>query len=128
MKSKGIALVLVLGFIMVAVLAANIALRLITGHSLLTQHKVGRIQAFYAAQAGINYALEMLRVGPPSGWAIDLVNHKHYCINDDFTTMTCTDGNFNDTELLPCRVEIDIFPQGTGGIPGTTQLEAKVEY
>ena len=130
MKSKGIALVLVLGFIMVAVLAANIALRLISGHSLLARHKAGRIQAFYAAQAGINYALEQLRTGawtlnPPAG------SDKHYCINDDGVTMNCADGNplgnIVDGDIL-FGVEITIGPENSGIVLGTTQLQAKVEY
>ena len=67
MKSKGVALMLILGFVMVAVLVANVALQLITSHFRLTQHKVGRVQAIYAAKAGMNYALEMMRIGTWDG-------------------------------------------------------------
>jgi hypothetical protein len=71
-NSKGVTLILVLAFILAVVVLANIALVIIGSQARFTQHKVGRIQASYAAQAGINYALEKLRLGD---WGIG-----SYCI------------------------------------------------
>jgi len=60
---------MVLATIMVVVLLANIMLVIVTSHSRLTQHQLGRIQAYYAGQAAMHYALEMVRLGsPPNGW------------------------------------------------------------
>ncbi len=60
---KGIALFMVLGTILIVVVLANVMLAMISSHGRLTHHQVSRIQAYYAAQAGVNYAYESLRVG-----------------------------------------------------------------
>ena len=67
MNTKGVTLLLVLVLILVVVILANIALVILRSHSKLTHHQVSRIQGFYAAQAGMNYALEMFRLGPGNG-------------------------------------------------------------
>ncbi len=64
---KGIALLMVLGTIIVVITVAGAILTLMTSHTRLTHHQVSRIQAYYAAQAGMNYALEMLRTNA-TGW------------------------------------------------------------
>jgi len=46
---------------------ACIAFVILTSQARFTHHNVSRIQAFYAAQAGTNYALEMLRTND-SNW------------------------------------------------------------
>jgi Tfp pilus assembly protein PilX len=63
MGKKGIALFLVLFVVLIVVVLANVVLGFISIQSRLTHHQVSRIQAYYAAQAGVNYALEMLRLG-----------------------------------------------------------------
>lgn len=60
---KGIALFMVLGTILIIVILANVMLTMISSQGRLTHHQVSRIQAYYAAQAGVNYAYESLRVG-----------------------------------------------------------------
>jgi len=57
----------VLATLSVVVILANVVLSIISSQSRLTQHQVGRIQAYYAALAGMNYAYEMLRRGPAAG-------------------------------------------------------------
>ena len=66
MKNKGIALLIVLSTILVIVLLANIILTVMLSNTRLTQHQISRIQAYYAAQAGMNYALEKLRIADPA--------------------------------------------------------------
>lgn len=58
---------MVLATIMIVVVLANVILVIISNQSRLTRHEVGRVQAYYAAQAGIVYALEKLRLGSISG-------------------------------------------------------------
>ena len=67
-KEKGIILFIVLGTILLAVLLANAILSIVSSHSRLTQHQVSRIQAYYAAQAGVNLAMYHLRKGDDPSW------------------------------------------------------------
>lgn len=62
-NEKGMALMIVLGTLLVVVILANVILGIVSSQSRLTHHQISRIQAYYAAQAGINYALEKLRLG-----------------------------------------------------------------
>jgi len=54
---------MVLGTIIIVAILITVILSIISSQSRITQHQVSRIQAYYAAQAGMNYALEMLRTG-----------------------------------------------------------------
>lgn len=60
---KGIALYLALSMILMSIILANVILSIILSQSRLTQHQLGRIQAYYAAWAGVNYAIDSLRQG-----------------------------------------------------------------
>ena len=62
-SKKGVILFIVVGVIMVAVILTTVILRVISNQSRLTHHQISRIQAQYAAKAGMVYALEMLRTG-----------------------------------------------------------------
>lgn len=62
-KKKGVALFLTLAVVMIAVILIGIILGIMLNHLRLTQHQVGRIQAYYASFAGMNLALENLRTG-----------------------------------------------------------------
>ena len=62
-SQKGVALVIALGMLLVAIILANVLLTIMLSHSRLTQHQVGRIRAYYAATAGMNLAMENLRTG-----------------------------------------------------------------
>jgi Tfp pilus assembly protein PilX len=129
MKSRrGITLILILAVILVVVWLAHIALVLISSQSRLTHHQVSRIQAFYAAQAGINYALERLRVGD---WSpAPASDDTYYCINGPVDGgVACSDaiGNRVEDVDIAYNVQIRLYHLG-GGINGTTQIEAKAEY
>ncbi len=62
MNKKGVALFFVLAILLVVAILANISLNFILSHSRFTTHQIRRIQAYYAAQAGVNYAREQLRL------------------------------------------------------------------
>jgi Tfp pilus assembly protein PilX len=70
---RGVLVFIVLGVIMVVVILSTVTLRIVASHSRLTHHQVSRIQAQYAAKAGVIYALDKLRRNddgvcwPPSG-------------------------------------------------------------
>jgi len=51
----------VLGTLVIAAILAYVLMSIISNQSRFTYHQTSRIQAYYAAQAGMNYALERLR-------------------------------------------------------------------
>ena len=58
---KGMILFIVIGIIMVVVILTTVILGAASNHARLTHHQVSRIQAQYAAKAGVIYALDKLR-------------------------------------------------------------------
>lgn len=75
--TKGAALFVVLAMLLVLVIMTNVIMTLMLNQSHLGYHQTSRIQAYYAAQAGMNYALEQLRTGawPPPA-ANGVVQHR----------------------------------------------------
>ncbi|MGD9015197.1 MAG: hypothetical protein PVI33_04155 [Candidatus Omnitrophota bacterium] len=111
MNNRGIALILVLSFILAVVIMANIALIIISSQTRFAHHQLSRIQAYYAAQAGINYALQQLRTNSWSTGSYTL----------------CQSGcDVNDGDI-PFPVDIDIGGPGTG-ISGTRRISATATY
>jgi len=108
MNTRGIALILVLAFILAIVVIANIALFIMSSQTRFTQHQVERIRVYYAAQAGINYALEQLRTGVWGAGA--------------YTLGTCDPGPCDVPDLdIPFQVNITIgAPVG-----GIRQVDAR---
>lgn len=60
-NKKGIVLFIVLATIFIVILLGNIILSIMSSQSRLTHHQVSRIQAYYSAMAGANYAFDKLR-------------------------------------------------------------------
>ncbi len=69
-NKKGIVLFVVLATIFMVILLGNIILNIMSSQSRLTHHQVSRIQAYYAATAGANYAFDKLRRGGDPAWFI----------------------------------------------------------
>lgn len=108
---KGVATLLVLLIILIGVIVANATLMIISSQFRLSHHQVNRIKAFYAAQAGINYAVERLRT---KTWATG-------------TYSICGSGcDVNDPDI-PYRVDINIGASGSG-INNTRLLTVSVNY
>ena len=108
---KGIATLLVLFVILLTVIIANAVLIIISSQFRLSHHQVTRIKAFYAAQAGINYAIEKQRLGQWGTGTYDI----------------CSSGcDVNDPDI-PYRVNIDIGPLGSG-INNTRRVTVSVDY
>ncbi len=63
LNNKAVVLYMTLATILIVALLAAILLNLTLSQSRLTHHQVSRIQAYYAAKAGIVYAVEQLRSG-----------------------------------------------------------------
>ena len=62
LNKNGIALLAVLVTLLVVAALANVTMNITLSQSRLTRHKVSRIQAYYATTAGVNYALDKLRL------------------------------------------------------------------
>lgn len=91
-NKRGVVLFIVLATLMIVIVLANVILNIMSSQSRLTHHQVSRIQSYYAAQAGMNLALERLRTGT---W-----NTGTYSL--------CKSGcTVNDTDI-PYRVDINI--------------------
>jgi len=125
---RGFALYLVLAVLLVVVILANVVLNLITSQSRLTHHQVKRIQATYAAQAGINYALECLRVNNAS-WMSSAGNPKTcYICRQSGGAAPCAAvaaPNITDPDLPAAIDYIQITvsePNGAGDRPVTAKV------
>ncbi len=60
---------MVLATLLIVLILASVLLNIMLSQSRFTQHQTGRIQAYFASQAGLNYAIEKLRLGnDPLNW------------------------------------------------------------
>ena len=113
--NKGIALYFVLAILLVVVILANVILTFISSQTRLTGHQVKRIQAYYAAQAGMTFALEMLRTNAP-GWTATTAFTKTLCSSTTPAAIPC-DHTETSFPASINYVEIQI-----GSVDATTQL------
>ena len=117
---KGVILFIVIGVIMVVIILSTVILRVIANQSRLTHHQVSRIQAQYAAKAGVIYALDMLRRNEP-GWSAITTVVKRMCKQS-----SCEVFEPN----LPSGVQyIDISVYGPhSGVSDTRKISATATY
>ncbi|MDP2923161.1 MAG: hypothetical protein Q8O30_05505 [Candidatus Omnitrophota bacterium] len=96
LNKSAVALFVVLGTLLIVVILANVVLSFIFSQSRLTHHQVSRIQASYAAQAGMNYALDRLRTG---NWTMPSPSYTRYLCRG------CTGAGNIDEPDLPLSVQ-----------------------
>ncbi|MFH0791140.1 MAG: hypothetical protein V2A64_05860, partial [Candidatus Omnitrophota bacterium] len=135
MEKKGVALFLVLAILFGVILLSGVVLNLITSQSKLTDHQVKRMQAYYAAQAGINYGFEQLRLNNPN-WLTDTATSRTFRICGSVygaaNSAECTTGgnvgNITDDTFPPIInfVSITIGPRDAGTNERT--VNATVDY
>ena len=116
---KGMILFIVIGVIIVVVVLSTAILRIIANQLRLTHHQVSRIQAQYAAKAGVIYALEMLR-RKDVGWTS----------SGKYVKTMCKSGcDINDLSLPDSiqQVDITVYDRGTG-VSGARKVSAKATY
>ena len=132
--NKAMAMLLVLVTIAVVMLLANIVLSTVVSQSRLTHHQVSRIQAYYAAQAGINYALDKLRRQDDTiNWPIPASDEAAYtrricrnCVAPDIAELKLP--------LSINSVSVKVTPAGTAncnppaGIPVCVSATADYAY
>ncbi|MFA4888581.1 MAG: hypothetical protein WC628_03275 [Candidatus Omnitrophota bacterium] len=115
LKPRGIVLLLVLAAVVLVVILAGAILSLILNQARITNHQVNRIRAYYAAQAGVNLAMEKLRVGDWTNPAVHMLCNATIC--------SCNSpGNVCD-EDMPFLVNINITRYG-----GQFNISATANY
>lgn len=124
--AKGVALFMVLGTIIIVITLASIILTIVSSQSRFTHHQVSRIQAYYAALAGVNYAIEKLRLGNDSCWSTTTTVSYQRTICRSGCTGVCN-VNEQDFPLSVSQVDITVGPPGSG-ISGTRQISAMATY
>jgi Tfp pilus assembly protein PilX len=123
---------MVLVTLLIVVVLANVVLTIMSSQSRLTHHQVSRIQAYYAALAGVNYAVEMLRSGS------DTTNWPMPAADASYSKTLCRSGcDINDTDLPLSVARVDITVAGkdvsgcnppTSGIPACISATADYTY
>jgi Tfp pilus assembly protein PilX len=93
-NKKGILLYIVIATIVIVIILGNIIMNIMLNQGRLTTHQLNRIQAYYAAMAGINLAYERLRNGNDANWPRpEILFNKSYtrCICRN-ASCTCPNG------------------------------------
>ena len=124
-NKKGVILFIVLGVIIVSTLLAAVILKTISNQSRLTHHQVSRIQAQYAAKAGVLLALDKLRIGDVAWPATGTT--KRMCkqvIGPDCSTPDILEPNLPNSIQY---VEITVGALNSG-ISETQKVSAKAVY
>lgn len=147
-NKKGVAMFMVLATILVVVVLANVVLSIISNQSRLTRHEVSRVQAYYAAQAGLIYTMEKIRIGD---WPFSGGTDRYYCMElVAGDSGQCIDvGSPSPDGFIPFdagvtraydpgtglkgsyKVQVRVYADGTGNpVPpaNTRCVEAKVDY
>ena len=122
---KGMILFIVIGIFLVVGILSTVTLRVVTSHSRLTHHQVSRIQALYAAKAGVIYALDKLRRNDdPTCWDPSPALPYTRYIKRSGSGCDIIEPN------LPSSVsQVDITVWGpNSGVSGTQKLIAKATY
>ncbi|MCK4519966.1 MAG: hypothetical protein KAT96_02245 [Candidatus Omnitrophica bacterium] len=113
---KSVILTVVIGIMLVILALAVAAVHFMTQESCIAEHKIKRIGALYAAQAGMVLALDQLRKGVWSG----IPPGRTYCLNggcappfivlDGSIPYEATMRIFSDTPFTcdPCRIEVEV--------------------
>lgn len=125
-QERGVILFIVLATIFVVILLGTVVVGIISSQSRLTRHKVSRIQAYYAALAGINCAIEMIRQG-----------NADWIPSPDTGTYTrtrilcngCVPPDINEPDLPRSIQNVTIIIGAPGsGINGTRSINATATY
>jgi Tfp pilus assembly protein PilX len=120
-NKKGVILFIVIGVIMVVAMLSIVILRTISNQSRLTHHQLSRIQAQYAAKAGVLYALDKLRRNDDASWTV----------SGPHTMCRSSSCDINESSLPTSiqQVDINVYnPETTGPLAGTRKVTAKATY
>lgn len=118
----------VLATLLMIVILANVVLNLMSSQARLTHHQVSRIQAYYAAQAGIVLATEKMRIGA-AGWTDPAAFTKRLCRSAGAHAFCGAGGVIIDSNLPPSilYVNIDVGALNSG-LSNTRKVSAVASY
>ena len=130
MDKKGVALFFVLAILLVVAILANIILNFISSQSSFTTHQVKRIQAYYAAVAGVNYAREQLRLNNPA-WNTTTTTTANFKICGSAYSAAnptlCTGDNITETSF-PSSISYVRITIGPLNAANSRTIDATVNY
>ena len=128
-NKKGVILLIVLGVILVVIILITVILRIIAHQSRLTHHQVSRIQAEYAAKAGLVYALDKLRRNDDTNWPAAGTYTKCMARTGWVVVSPCTTLDITENDLPRSIDHIEIFVNDLGtGIDGTREIRSTAFY
>jgi Tfp pilus assembly protein PilX len=128
MRNRGIALYLVLAVLLLVIILTSSILNIMSSQNRLAGHTVRRIQAYYAGQAGMNYALEQLRLNNAS-WVVDSVTTRimHMCQSNTGVS-PCNPPNITESSLPPGIGYVRIQVGPLNAATGLTPINSTVNY
>jgi len=124
-NKKGIALMIIMAFSLMLVILAGTILAILTSSGRLNEHQLRRTLAYYAANAGVQYTLECLRMAT----TVDLGRGACDCCADPTRTCTVSFVIPQNGQDYTVHVRIGtVFGGGFGELAGTRGLTATVDY
>jgi Tfp pilus assembly protein PilX len=127
-NQKGVIMYMVLVSILMTVILACIILNIISSQARLSHHEVSRVQAYYAAMAGVNFAIEKLRTGSEAAcWPATAVT-RHIC-RSNTTPQVCTTYCDPIDDNLPTTIkQVDISVAVASGSPPSRRIDVTAIY
>lgn len=104
---KAAVLIVVLGTMLVLTILALVAVNLMTQESRIAEHKIRRIQAFYAAQGAIVHATERLRRNGTAAATLADINDDDPSIGGIPTDITVSAADVTEPSDFRVRVDAD---------------------
>lgn len=124
-NKKGIALYLVLATLVVIIILANIVLGLVSNQSRFAFHQTSRIQAYYAAQMGVNYAMDRL-ISNDINWTSAAAFSKKICRTNGVGCFT--NGNITESSLPSFINSVNINITSPDPATGIRTISVNVMY
>ena len=114
-NSRGVTLVLVLSFILVFLALANVAIIFMRSQTKFSHQQLSRIQATYAAQGGMNYALDQLRTVT---WVAGT-----NCTQASPCLVSFDSGDFKPASIVNNQVSVVIWAAGDVAAPANCLVD-----
>ncbi|MFH1281948.1 MAG: hypothetical protein ABIH91_04470 [Candidatus Omnitrophota bacterium] len=125
---RGVALFMVIGVILLVSILSAIILGIASSHSRLTHHQVSRIQAQYAAKAGVLYALDKLRLRLPADAACWPPAGPFPYVRQMKSSGAGCDIIESGLPVSVSQVDITVYAPDSGVVPGTQKVSATAIY
>jgi hypothetical protein len=122
---KGAALYMVIASILIALVFSGIILNLVLSQGRFSLHSASRLQAYYAALAGANYASEMFRTG---AWSTSSSQDHSMCQDSASPPAACPSCDIEEPNLPGTIQCIDITTDGTTGPTGALRIQTTAVY